>query len=249
MPSLSSRHSAEPLYRQVSAALLGRIESGELAVGTVLPKELDLARALGVSRVTLRQALDILAKGGVVRRTRKVGTQVIARDIATTYVQRMDGIENILKLAGQTAMRIDRVTTVAGEAAEGLVGLASATGHWLAVAGVRRLQGAGTPSTWTTVYADNKYAGIVPLLEGEVDSVYALVEQVYGQAVHGIRHRISACAVNEAVASSLGLPPGSAGLQVQAWLHAADGSLIEYVRSIHNPLLISIEFESHRGAA
>ena len=45
------------------------------------------------------------------------------------------------------------------------------------------------------------------------------------------------------------LRENTAALQVQAWLYAADGSLIEYVRSIHNPALISIELQSTRSAA
>ncbi|MGE8321205.1 MAG: GntR family transcriptional regulator [Comamonas sp.] len=249
MKNSSSVSPSEPLYRQVSGALLERIKSGELAIGTILPKELDFAKELGVSRVTLRQALDILEKGGVVQRVRKVGTKIIASGMATAYVQQMDGLDNILRLAGQTAMRIDGVSTVKGEPDEGLTGIASATGYWLAVAGVRHLQGASALSTWTTVYVDNKYAGIAPFLEREVDSIYALVEQVYGLAVHSISHRIGACTLNEEIARALDLPVGSAGLQVQAWLYAADGSLIEYVRSVHNPLLISIELKSQRGAA
>ena len=248
MKSSQPHRSSDPLYRQVSEALLERIRSGELGVGTMLPKEVDLAKALGVSRVTLRQALGILEKGGVVQRLRKVGTKVIAPGMATVYVQEMNGLESILRLAGQTAMRIDRLDTVKGEPDEGLAGIASATGYWLVVAGVRHLQGASALSTWTTVFVDNKYAGIAPFLDREVDAVYTLIEQVYGLAVHRIQHRISACALSEEVAGTLALPVGSAGLQVQAWLYAADGALIEYVRSIHNPALISIEIKSQRGA-
>ncbi|MFT3776913.1 MAG: GntR family transcriptional regulator [Ottowia sp.] len=243
----SAKVGQAPLYRQVSAALLDRIQSGEWPVGTILPRELDLAKQLGVSRVTLRQALGILEKGGVVERVRKVGTKVIAEAMGTTYVQQMDGLEQILRLAGQTAMRVDRMRTVKGEPDEGLAGVASATGYWLAIEGVRHLRGVSTLSTCTTVFVDNKYAGIAPFLDQEVDSVYALVEQVYGLGVHSIRHRISACALSDPMARTLGLPAGSPGLQVQAWLYAADGSLIEYVRSIHNPGLISIEIQSTRG--
>lgn len=236
-----------PLYRQVSATLLDRIKAGDWPVGTVLPKEIDLSKLLGVSRVTLRQALDILEKGGVVQRVRKVGTKVIAEGMGAPYVQQMDGLEQTLRLAGQTAMRVDRMRTLKGEPDEGLVGVPSATGYWLAIEGVRHMQGVSTLSTCTTVYVDNKYAGIAPFLEQEVDSVYALVEQVYGLGVHSIRHRIGACALSDGMAQTLGLPAGSPGLQVQAWLYAADGSLIEYVRSIHNPGLISIELQSTRG--
>lgn len=231
----------EPLYRKVCATLLGQIQQGQWPVGAVLPKELDLAKQLGVSRITLRQALDILEKGGVVQRVRKLGTKVIAQDMAQRYVQQMDGLDSILRLAGQTAMRVGRIQTLSGEPDTGLHGIACATGYWMAIEGVRHLQGQSELSTWTTVYLDNKYAGIAPFLDQEVDSVLALVERVYGLQLHSIRHRIGACALEAPVARALGLPAGAPGLEVQAWLYAGDGSLIEYVRSIHNPALISIE--------
>lgn len=240
--------SAQPLYRQVATSLLEQIRSGLLAVGEVLPREVDLAAQLGVSRVTLRQALDILEKGGVIRRVRRLGTQVIATEMAATYVQQMDGLDSILHLAGQTAMTIQKLTVEQGTPDPGLEGFDSITGHWLKVEGVRHMQGELALSTWSTVYVDHKYSGITPLLKGDVDSVFALVEKVYGHAVHRVRHRIGAAALPEAGARRLKMPVGAPMLEVQAWLHAADGSLIEYVRSLHNPAVISIELSNTRRA-
>lgn len=239
----------EPLYRQISQRLLQGIAAGEWAVGAVLPKELELARSLGVSRMTLRQALQILEKSGVVQRQKKAGTQVIAQRPAASFVQHLDGLDSSLRLTGQTAMRIDSLRVLPSQPLpdEGLSGFDSATGHWLAIAGVRRLQGQHAPCTWSTVYLDHKYAGIAPLLQGEVQAVCSLVERVYALPVHRIRHRISACALQDSQAQALGLPPGAAGLQVQAWLHDPDGGLIEYVRSVHNPALVSMELSCDRS--
>jgi len=228
--------------------LLTRIQSGQWAVGTTLPKELDLAKQLGISRVTLRQALNILEAGGVIQRLRKAGTRVIADTMAVPYVQKMNGLDQILRLADQTAMRVERIRTTKDTSEAGLAGMASATGYWLVIEGVRHRQGISTISTCTTVWVDNKYAGIVPFLDQEVSSVYALIEQVYGLGVHSIRHHISACALDDHVARTLGLVAGSPGLQVQAWLHDASDALIEYVRSVHNPALMSIELESSLGS-
>ena len=238
----------DPLYRRVSDDLLKRIQAGEFPVDSLMPKEVDLASQLGVSRVTLRQALQILEKGGVISRVRRVGTRVIAAAPASTYIQHMDGLDTILRLAGQTAMRIDHVTTEPHAAWPELQDLPCSTGYWMRVEGVRHMQGQTALSTWTTVFVDNRYAGIGPFLSGEVDSVYSLIDQVYGLSVHSIRHRIRACPLPPQAARALALPEGMPALEVCAWLHADDGTLIEYVRSVHDPAVISIELSSTRSA-
>jgi GntR family transcriptional regulator len=63
-----------PYYYQIMNLLRQKIERGELAPGEKLPKELDLAKTFGVSRVTLRQALSILEADGLLTRERGQGT-------------------------------------------------------------------------------------------------------------------------------------------------------------------------------
>ncbi|MBT7857970.1 MAG: GntR family transcriptional regulator [Nitrospinaceae bacterium] len=63
-----------PFYYQLMKMLRRRIEQGELAPGDKLPKEMDLAKSFGVSRVTLRQALSILESDGLLDRERGHGT-------------------------------------------------------------------------------------------------------------------------------------------------------------------------------
>ena len=60
------------LTQQVAAALRQMIELGEL--GEPFPPERQLAQLLGVSRVTMRRAMQLLAERGVVRREQGRGT-------------------------------------------------------------------------------------------------------------------------------------------------------------------------------
>jgi DNA-binding GntR family transcriptional regulator len=71
------RTSPVPLYYQVAQRLEQAIESGELPPGTRLDTELVLADQLGVSRPTLRRAIEYLVDRGYVLRKRAVGTQVV----------------------------------------------------------------------------------------------------------------------------------------------------------------------------
>jgi GntR family transcriptional regulator, N-acetylglucosamine utilization regulator len=70
-----------PLYEQVAAAILEDIRSGLLAPGMMLPKEIELAAQLGVSRQTVNQAMTSLAHRGLLIRRRGIGTFVAAAEI------------------------------------------------------------------------------------------------------------------------------------------------------------------------
>lgn len=75
------RNSPVPLYYQVATRLQELIESGELAVGSKLPNEVDLAERLGVSRPTMRHAINYLVERGMLTRKRGVGTQIVHRKV------------------------------------------------------------------------------------------------------------------------------------------------------------------------
>jgi GntR family transcriptional regulator len=70
-----------PLHFKVERALRDLIAASN--PGDLLPPEIQLADELGVSRTTIRQALDRLATAGVIVRTAGRGTQVVDRHIET----------------------------------------------------------------------------------------------------------------------------------------------------------------------
>ena len=58
------RGSPVPLYFQVATQLEEMIESGEMPVGGRLANEVELADRLGVSRPTMRRAIQYLVERG-----------------------------------------------------------------------------------------------------------------------------------------------------------------------------------------
>ncbi|MFD7874038.1 GntR family transcriptional regulator [Streptomyces sp. NPDC059766] len=59
------------LYRQVATALLGELRDGTIPPGGRLPGERRLAERFGVSRLTVRQALEVLRHDGLVATDRR----------------------------------------------------------------------------------------------------------------------------------------------------------------------------------
>ncbi len=71
--------SAQPLYQQLQRALRDAISSGALGTDDALPSERQLAAELGVSRITVRKAIDGLADEGLLVRRQGSGNFVGAR--------------------------------------------------------------------------------------------------------------------------------------------------------------------------
>jgi hypothetical protein len=68
-----------PPHRQIAAWLLGRIESGELAVGQPVPSEKELMDLFGVARTTVRRAIAYLRDQAVIRTVPGRGSYVANR--------------------------------------------------------------------------------------------------------------------------------------------------------------------------
>jgi DNA-binding GntR family transcriptional regulator len=71
------RSSPVPLYFQVAQQIEHAINEGDLAPGDRLDNEISLAEQFGLSRPTMRRAIQELVDKGLLVRKRGVGTQVV----------------------------------------------------------------------------------------------------------------------------------------------------------------------------
>ncbi|EIC5147102.1 GntR family transcriptional regulator [Salmonella enterica] len=65
-----------PLYMKFAQTVKDAVRSGILEHGNILPGERDLSQLTGVSRITVRKAMQALEEEGVVTRARGYGTQI-----------------------------------------------------------------------------------------------------------------------------------------------------------------------------
>lgn len=65
-----------PLYHQLADVLTDQIRSGVYKPGDVIPSETGMAKHYGIGRPTVRQAMDVLVRKGIVERKRGSGTFV-----------------------------------------------------------------------------------------------------------------------------------------------------------------------------
>jgi DNA-binding GntR family transcriptional regulator len=79
-----NRSSPVPLYFQVAEQIERAIQDGDLGPGDRISNEIAIADQLGLSRPTVRQAIQTLVDKGLLVRKRGVGTQVLNAPIRRT---------------------------------------------------------------------------------------------------------------------------------------------------------------------
>ena len=99
-PAPIRRAAPEPLYAQVARDLAGQLRAGTMAPGRRLPAEPVLARAYGVNRLTVREALTSLARQGLVRRVQGVGSFVADAPVRHRVEAGQPGIADALRGQG-----------------------------------------------------------------------------------------------------------------------------------------------------
>ena len=89
-----------PLYLKFAETVKNAVRSGVLAHGNILPGERDLSQLAGVSRITVRKAMQALEEAGVVTRARGYGTQI--NNIFEYSLKEARGFSQQVVLRGKT---------------------------------------------------------------------------------------------------------------------------------------------------
>jgi DNA-binding GntR family transcriptional regulator len=73
-----------PLYWHVATQLLGELRNGSVPPGERLPAERQLAASFGVSRMTIRQALEVLRRDGLIATDQRGSHATLTAPLAET---------------------------------------------------------------------------------------------------------------------------------------------------------------------
>ena len=80
-----SRDTVVPLYIQIAGEIKSKIEYGELPANSKIPTEMELSSDYGVSRITIRKALEMLVEEGILIRRQRVGTFVSDKKVSGKF--------------------------------------------------------------------------------------------------------------------------------------------------------------------
>ena len=99
---MSVKSDSRHLYLRVIDHIKEKIKDGAYKERQKLPSEFDLAKELGVSRATLREALRILEEENVVIRRHGVGTFVNAKPLFSSGIEQLSSITDMISSVGKT---------------------------------------------------------------------------------------------------------------------------------------------------
>ncbi|GMU43442.1 MAG: GntR family transcriptional regulator [Xanthomonadales bacterium] len=96
-----------PLYHQLYVVVKRKIEGGELRQGALLPAEKEIAAWFGISRITVKRALDDLEAEGFVSRHRGRGTHVTWKYEPKVLRAPLDSmLESLATMGRETQVRL-----------------------------------------------------------------------------------------------------------------------------------------------
>jgi GntR family transcriptional regulator len=106
------RDNATSLYRQIAARLRDEIGSGQFEPSGRLPSEGEIGARFAVSRVTVRLALEELAKNGLIERRKGKGTYVKGKEVRHELDTLRSFHESLILQGLNAGMRILALETV-----------------------------------------------------------------------------------------------------------------------------------------
>ncbi len=226
------------LVWQIREYILEQIESGQLRRGQRVPAERELCQRFGVSRMTVRQAMDRLAWEGVLERRRGSGTYVAPPKIRLGLQQLTSFSEDMRRRGLRPGSRI-LLATVGEADAEAAEALGLAIDR--RVTHLRRLRLADQrPLALEYVQVPLRvFPDLVDCIQaavraGEAESLslYALFERVGIRPARALQSIEASVAAREQ-ASLLGVREGSPLLVLTRLTWADDGTPVEFVRSCY----------------
>jgi DNA-binding GntR family transcriptional regulator len=202
-------------------------------VGELLPTEFALCAQYGISRSTVREALRILRDAGLIRRRRRIGTEVMARTRPANYRQPTNSISDLLQYADETRLEILSTARVACDGSLAELLECRPGRSWLRINSLRVLPGDPRPVCITTAYIDGRLPRIEQQVQQVSGPISAMLEREYGVRIARIDQSIQAVRLNKRQAKLLQVDPSTPALRAIRRYYRDDDTLIELSSAIH----------------
>jgi len=218
-----------PAYKKIQAAILQRIEAGELKAGDPIQSERELAKLHQVSLMTARHALGSLERDGVVLRRRGSGTFVAPPKVhfnkLMSFTEQMTG--RSLRPAS-TVLSFE----IVDEEPEVTARLALTQGTEL-IRIERLRQGADEPFAVETCYVSAEEFSKLTRAALERGSLFSILEREYEIQLSYADEEVDATSADTTTARLLKIQPTAPLLRIRQVIYSTKGRPIIYVLGLY----------------
>lgn len=230
------RSSPIPLYFQISTRLEAAIRDESLPAGSRLENEISIGQRFGLSRPTVRRAIQELVDKGLLVRRRGIGTQVVHGQV-TRGVELTSLFEDLTRTGQAPTTRvISHELTAADEATAQALGVAVGS---QVVHLVRLRLADGVP----IAVLDNTLPGDFADFSAEDYARHGLYQllRTRGITVRVAKQRIGARSATTQESDLLSLPKNAAVLTMSRTAFDNSGKAVEFGQHCYSPDLYSFE--------
>jgi GntR family transcriptional regulator len=218
--------STQPLYRQLQRSLRTAIEKRVVAPEDALPPERDLAGELGISRITVRKAIDELVEDGLLIRKQGSGTFVSNR--VEKNFAKLTSFSEDMRARGRVPRSVWMNRAAGTVTPEESLALRSSPGTpVLRFHRIRYADDAPMAIEYATVIAS-----CLPSLDSVESSLYEALEQTGNRPVRALQ-RLRAVLLTAEQAKLLKAQERDAGLLVARVGYLKDGRAVEFSQSYY----------------
>ena len=202
----------------------------QLDVGDAIPSERQLSADLGVSRLTVRAAMDDLVREGYLQRRRGAGTFVSEPKIAQELT--MTSFTDDMRRRGlrPASRTLDLRVSPAGARLGRLLHVSPS--EPVVVASRLRLAD-GESMAIETVHVAERHVPGISADDLEEQSFYELLRDRYGIVIVGGEQTIEPTVTDEDESAALGVPLHSPAFRFERVTHSKEGEIVEFVESIY----------------
>jgi GntR family transcriptional regulator len=202
----------------------------QLGIGNAIPSERQLSVDLGVSRLTVRAALDELVREGLLDRRRGSGTFVREPKIAQELTMTSFSEEMRRRGMRPASKTLSLATTLAGAYLGRCLHVSPS--EPIVVAKRLRLADGESMAIETLHVAEARVPGMTPK-DLEERSFYELLSERYGIEIVGGIQTIEPTVTNEEESDALEVPLHSPAFLFERTTRSQTGEIVEFVRSIY----------------
>ena len=226
-----------PLYAKVETSLADDISAGILLTGSQLPPEDRLIERFGVSRTTVRKAIENLVARGLVEIRRGKGTFVAQPKIMQELTELTGFVEDMQALGRvATAQLLDKEIVPADVEVARQLALPSGT----LVMRIRRVRLAdGVAMSLDETYLPREIGEKIVTHDLDVEPIFTLLEDKYNLPLIEAEYRLEAVTAAPDIAAALAVAPGSAVFMIERTSYTEGHQAIDYERLHYRGDLIS----------